>query len=92
VLTNSMAMSAVAESRTAFQTTRGGDFDRLDAAQLAAIAAWIEGIPPAPVPREPRPYQRAALADIKRELADHDRAQVIMACGTGKDAGCSMGG
>jgi len=38
-----MAMSAVAESRTGFQTTRGGDFDRLDAAQLAAIAAWIEG-------------------------------------------------
>ena len=84
VLTNSIAISAVAESRTAFQTTRGGDFDRLDAAQLAAIATWVEGISPAPQIREPRPHQKAALADIERELSDHDRATVVMACGTGK--------
>jgi superfamily II DNA or RNA helicase len=84
VLTNSIAISAVAESRTAFQTTRGGDFDRLDATQLAAIAAWVEGIPPAPQIREPRPHQKAALGDIERELSDHDRATVVMACGTGK--------
>ena len=84
VLTNSIAISAVAESRTSFQTTRGGDFDRLDAAQLAAIDAWIDGIAPAPLIREPRPHQRAALNDIGRELADHDRATAVMACGTGK--------
>jgi len=84
VLTNSIAISAVAESRTSFQTTRGGDFDRLDAAQLAAIDAWIDGIAPAPVVREPRPHQRAALTDIERELAGRDRATVVMACGTGK--------
>ena len=84
VLTNSMAMSTVAESRTGFQTTRGGDFDRLDAAQLAAIAAWIDGVTPTPVIREPRPHQQAALADIQAELSAHDRATVVMACGTGK--------
>src|SRR3990172_2538198 len=61
VLTNSIAISEVAESRTAFQTTRGGDFDRLDAAQLAVIAAWVEGIPLAPEIRKPRPHQKAAL-------------------------------
>jgi superfamily II DNA or RNA helicase len=84
VLTNSMAISAVAESRTGFQTTRGGDFDRLDAAQLAAIAAWIDGVKPTPVIREPRPHQQAALAEIQSELSTHDRATVVMACGTGK--------
>jgi len=84
VLTNSIAISAVAESRTSFQTTRGGDFDRLDAAQLAAIAAWVEGIAPVPQIRDPRPHQNAALADIERGLSDHDRATVVMACGTGK--------
>ncbi len=84
VLTNSIAISAVAESRTNFQTTRGGDFDRLDAAQLAAIATWIEGIKAAPVVREPRLHQRAALDDIASELANHERATAVMACGTGK--------
>ncbi len=84
VVTNSIAMSAVAESRTGFQTTRGGDFDRLDAAQLAAIAAWVEGVTPTRATRKPRPHQRAALIDIKTELAAHDRATVVMACGTGK--------
>ena len=61
VLTNSIAISAVAESRTSFQTTRGGDFDRLDAAQLAAIDAWIDGIAPAPLVRKPRPPSARCL-------------------------------
>ena len=77
-------MSAIAEARTRFQTTRGGDFDRLDVPQLAAIAAWVEGVAPARLVREPHPHQRAALTDIQRELAAHDRATVVMACGTGK--------
>jgi len=84
VLTNSIAISAVAESRTSFQTTRGGDFDRLDAAQLATIDAWIDGIAPSPLVREPRPHQRAALTNIEQELSARDRATVVMACGTGK--------
>ncbi len=84
VLTNSIAISAVAESRTNFQTTRGGDFDRLDATQLAVIATWIDGIKPPPLVREPRPHQHAALSDIERELAVSDRATAVMACGTGK--------
>ena len=84
VLTNSIAISAVAESLTSFQTTRGGDFDRLDAAQLAAIDAWIDGIAPAPLVREPHPHQRAALTDIEQELSARDRATAVMACGTGK--------
>ena len=84
VLTNSIAISEVAGSRSNFQTTRGGDFDRLDSAQLTAIAAWLQGIKPEHRVREPRPYQLKALTDIAGELATHDRATVVMACGTGK--------
>lgn len=32
----------------------------------------------------PRPHQVAALADLIRAFAVHDRAQLVMACGTGK--------
>ena len=84
VLTNAVGIAEVAKSRTNFNATRGTDFDRLDAARLGAIAAWIEGIKPLPQVREARPHQRAALVDIERELAAHDRATVVMACGTGK--------
>ncbi|WP_094584278.1 type ISP restriction/modification enzyme [Synechococcus sp. BO 8801] len=34
--------------------------------------------------RDPRPHQRAAIADVKACFADHDRGKLIMACGTGK--------
>src|SRR5438094_493399 len=84
VLTNAVGISQVAKSRSRFQATRGGDFDRLNAAKLSLLAAWIEGRRAEKLVKEPRPYQRAALADIARELALRDRAQVIMACGTGK--------
>ena len=33
---------------------------------------------------QPRPHQVAALADLTRALAVHDRTQLVMACGTGK--------
>jgi superfamily II DNA or RNA helicase len=83
VLTNAIGISEVAQSRTNFQTTRGGDFDRLDVHELAAIAAWVEG-KPRRQKRDPRLHQIDVLADIRRELVDHDRATVVMACGTGK--------
>ena len=84
VLTNSVAISTVAESRTSFISARGTDFDRLDVTQLNNIAAWLEGVPTASPARAPRPHQRNALADIKQELEVSDRATVVMACGTGK--------
>ena len=31
-----------------------------------------------------RPHQQRALADLARAFAVHERAQLIMACGTGK--------
>lgn len=33
---------------------------------------------------DPRPHQVEAIEAVKRELADHDRCSLVMACGTGK--------
>ena len=33
---------------------------------------------------DPRPHQIEAIEAVKRELADHDRCSLVMACGTGK--------
>lgn len=33
---------------------------------------------------DPRPHQVEAIDAVKRELADHDRCSLVMACGTGK--------
>ena len=35
-------------------------------------------------PFTPKPHQRAAIEDVITGLRDHDRGQLIMACGTGK--------
>ena len=36
------------------------------------------------VARAPRPYQATAVADVVASLADHERTQLVMACGSGK--------
>ena len=51
---------------------------------LGSFAELELRIAPAPLVREPRPDQRAALTDIEQELSARDRATVVMACGTGK--------
>jgi superfamily II DNA or RNA helicase len=52
------------------------------------VASAIDWSPAAPAaPRPPytrRPDQVAAVADVVRTLAKHDRAKLIAACGTGK--------
>ena len=34
--------------------------------------------------RDPRPHQKAAIADVKAGFEEHERGKLIMACGTGK--------
>jgi superfamily II DNA or RNA helicase len=53
---------------------------------LAASAIdWSAAAPAAPrPPYTRRPDQVAAVADVVRTLAEHDRAKLIAACGTGK--------
>ncbi len=48
---------------------------------LEAVSGAVE---PVRVRAKPRPYQEDAVADVVRVLRDRDRAQLVMACGTGK--------
>lgn len=83
VFTNATRLSHKAVARTRWV---GGDvFRSLPEAALHAIEAWIKAkrVSRARITPDPR-YQTQALADIKAALKSHDRANVVMACGTGK--------
>jgi superfamily II DNA or RNA helicase len=49
-----------------------------------ALAAGTGVAIPVRLVREPRPYQAAAVADVVASLAEHERTQLVMACGSGK--------
>ena len=49
-----------------------------------ALAAGTGEAVPVRLVREPRPYQVTAVADVVAALADHERTQLVMACGSGK--------
>lgn len=49
-----------------------------------ALEAGTGTAAPDHLAREPRPYQRTAVADVLASLAGHDRTQLVMACGSGK--------
>jgi superfamily II DNA or RNA helicase len=84
VFTNSNELSEDVKNRDAMRTVRGIDFDDLTVDELGAISAWLRERPVATPKLVPRKYQVEALAKINDTLARSDRAQVVMACGTGK--------
>ncbi len=49
-----------------------------------SFAKWKRGQLPAPRPKRPRPHQKKALQSAIDQLAEHDRGQLVLACGTGK--------
>lgn len=83
IFTNAEKLSDKAVVRTRWV---GADvFRALSLDALSSIEAWLK-IKPIPAVRA-KPdanYQDQALADIKKALAEHDKATVVMACGTGK--------
>jgi superfamily II DNA or RNA helicase len=54
----------------------------------ASLDSWptsIDDLNPIPQPKStPRPHQDSAIKDVVKGLQEHDRGQLIMACGTGK--------
>jgi superfamily II DNA or RNA helicase len=83
VFTNASTLSDKAVIRTRW--VNGEIFRTLSPDAFSEITAWLK-VKPIPVIRAtPNPnYQVQALADIKAALTAHDRAAVVMACGTGK--------
>jgi len=84
LITNCDEIARDVKNRDYLRSIRGQDFDLLEEADFELIEAWLKE---KPVKRElpkPRPYQEAALKDIKNTLTTYDRATTVMACGTGK--------
>jgi superfamily II DNA or RNA helicase len=54
----------------------------------ASLDLWpdsIDELTPIPQPKStPRPHQDLAIKDVVKGMEEHDRGQLIMACGTGK--------
>ena len=82
-------------ARAALQAMRGQekpvitllrhDLERRDGLMWpTSFAAWKRGQVPTRRPKRPRPHQKKALRAAAAHLADHDRGQLVLACGTGK--------
>jgi predicted helicase len=82
IFTNAATLSDKAIVRTRWVS---GDLLRdLSSNALRSIETWLKQKPKPVVRRDREPHQVKALADIKTALKHHDRATVVMACGTGK--------
>jgi predicted helicase len=84
IFTNSNELADDIIRRPGLRVVRGIDFDRLERADFQAIEAWLKEKPMQMPKIAPRDYQEGALQDIAACLSNHDRAHVVMACGTGK--------
>ena len=84
IFTNASELAEDALNRGGMRLVRGDDFRTLEPDDLARIEAWLKAKPLSWSRATPKPYQTAALTDIKTALNTHDRATVVMACGTGK--------
>ena len=84
IFTTASELADDALNRGGMRLVRGDDFRALEPDDLARIEAWLNAKPLSRSPACPKPYQDAALTDIQVALNTHDRATVVMACGTGK--------
>lgn len=84
LFTNCEALPSLMQDRSGFVAIRGSDLDRLTAEDFAAMREWLHSGHVEVHRKQPRPHQDTALANITSGLATHDRATVVMACGTGK--------
>jgi superfamily II DNA or RNA helicase len=84
VFTNSNELADDVKKRDAMRTVRGIDFDDLTKEDFDAIASWLRSQPVTITKLDPHPYQLEALQQISNTLETHDRAHIVMACGTGK--------
>ena len=83
--------TAAGWSANAEDTLTGGVAQRVDIGYLADAAidweqfSWATPEVVVPTGRKAlRPHQQQALDDVRAGLAEHDRGQLVMACGTGK--------
>ncbi|MHA7128002.1 DEAD/DEAH box helicase family protein [Janibacter indicus] len=71
----------------AAEVTRIGLGDLLESKVDWESIDWSSPLPevlPTTGKKTPRPHQREALKDVRAGFTEHDRGQLLMACGTGK--------
>ena len=89
IATTSRVARAAAQAMTAQEkpviTLLRHDLERRDGLTWpTSFTAWKRGQVPTPRPKRPRPHQKKAIRATTMQLADHDRGQLVLACGTGK--------
>jgi superfamily II DNA or RNA helicase len=84
VITNCDELSTVLSDRRGFYAIRGTDLDRLQPEDFEAIRNWLAGAIVEHTRKTPLPRQQDVLNAIVQTLTEHDRATVLMPCGTGK--------
>lgn len=84
LFTNCDTLPGLMQDRSGFVAIRGSDLDRLTAEDFSAMREWLNSGRVEHQRKLPRPHQDEALTSIATGLATHDRATVVMACGTGK--------
>ena len=83
IFTNATSLAKKAEVRTRW--FGGSVLSALTPSDFNTIESWLKERPAAKLQAVPDPnYQTQVLADIKAALKDNARANVVMACGTGK--------
>lgn len=84
LFTNCDTIPSLMQDRSGFVAIRGSDLDRLTAEDFSAMREWLNSGRIELQRKQPRPHQDEALASIATGLENHNRATVVMACGTGK--------
>ncbi|THJ08975.1 MAG: DEAD/DEAH box helicase [Nitrospira sp. CG24C] len=84
VITNCDELSSVLSDRRGFYAIRGIDLDRLKPEDFEAIRSWLAGAIVEHTRKTPLLRQQEALDAIFTTLTEHDRATLLMPCGTGK--------
>jgi superfamily II DNA or RNA helicase len=85
LFTNASRLSGRVPKRNGVRFHLADKFRSLGKDQLLEMEAWLKRRPVRHHRASPDPaFQTQALADIKTTLKSHDRATVVMACGTGK--------
>ena len=84
LISNANRYAGDVEIRDHLRLLRGTDFDALTVDNWAAITDWADSRPVIRTKATPREDQQQALASIAETFVSHDRATVVMPCGTGK--------
>jgi predicted helicase len=84
LFTNSETLPSLMQDRSGFVAIRGNDLDRLGASDFSAMHDWLVSGRVEQQRKQPLQHQEEALSSIASAINEHNRATVVMACGTGK--------